>query len=201
MTDDSPARRIADHAARLAALPEAEVLRTLEAVEPLPNVPDLDPAWDDAAFERAELLAAVADEIGRRRLVEAIAPLYERAALDSAFEMMLSFRHGPEKAVAPEWGRLTAIMRPLAGHPRSGTRRWAVEELGILRDRDGLPELLAALGDPEPFVRAAACGSVEMLSAELDAGEVETCRALIAGLADDPSADVRSAAAHALRDL
>jgi hypothetical protein len=43
-------------------------------VEPLPQVDDDDPVWgDEATWDRVELLMAMADAIGDRRLVEGIA--------------------------------------------------------------------------------------------------------------------------------
>lgn len=128
-----------------------------------------------------------------------IAPVFERAALGDAWEMMQPIRHGPERAVAPDWSRLTAIMRPLVGHHRAGCRRWAVRELGILRDPAGLPELIGALKDPQDLVRAEACMSLGMLSDALD----DDVRLIVLGrLADlteeDPSTEVRAAAAGAL---
>ncbi|MGH3406296.1 MAG: HEAT repeat domain-containing protein [Streptosporangiaceae bacterium] len=55
-------------------------------------------------------------------------------------------------------------MRPLTHHQRAGCRRWAVRELGILRDPQGLDELVSALNDEEPLVRFEACMSLGMLS-------------------------------------
>jgi hypothetical protein len=48
--------------------------------------------------------------------------------------MMQGLRHGPERAVAPDWQLLTSIMRPMTRDQRAGCRRWAVRELGIFRD-------------------------------------------------------------------
>jgi HEAT repeat protein len=77
--------------------------------------------------------------------------------------MMRGLRHGPERAAAPDWPALTAIMRPLTRDHQAGCRRWAVRELGILRDPDALDDLLAAVQDPEPLVRSEARASLGML--------------------------------------
>jgi hypothetical protein len=102
------------------------------------------------------------DEIGERRLLRAIAPLFQRAVLGDAYEMMQNLRHGPERAAAPDWQALTSIMRLLTRHHRAGCRRWAARELGILRDSQALDDLVAALGDEQPLVRSEACTSLEM---------------------------------------
>lgn len=68
----------------------------ITALEPLPDADDDDPAWlRDATWERAEFLLAAADAIGERRLVRAIAPLFQRAAVGDGYEMMQGLRHGP----------------------------------------------------------------------------------------------------------
>jgi hypothetical protein len=68
-------------------------------------------------------LLAAAEVIGERRLVRAIEPLFQRAALGDGYEMMRGLRHGPERAVAPDWETLAGIMRPLTRHHRAGCRR------------------------------------------------------------------------------
>lgn len=197
--DGSPADRIDQHRTTFARLSDAEVLARLAGLEPLPETDDLDPAWDDDAFDRAEKLIAFADEVGERRLVEGIAPVFERAALGDAFEMMQSIRHGPEKAVAGDWPRLTGIMRPLASHSRPGTRRWAIRELGLLRDPSGLPELLAGIDDQTDLVRYQAYSSLGMLDGVLEGDVREDVRRLVAARAlADPSDEVRAAARWAL---
>jgi hypothetical protein len=65
--------------------------------------------------------------------------------------------------VAPDGHFLTVIMRPLTRDQRAGCRRWAVRELGILRDSQALGDLVSALGDEEPLVRSEACTSLGML--------------------------------------
>lgn len=141
-----------------------ELVALLGAVEPLPDVDYDDAAWDvDATWDRLELLLAIADAIGERRLVRAIAPLFARAGLDDPGDLMQGLRHGPERAVAS--GRqLAEILVPLLPHARAGCRRWVVRELGILREPDTLPYLLAALEDPEPRVREETCSSLSMLA-------------------------------------
>lgn len=195
----TPAEGIQRHAAALHPLSNDEFLARLRSVEPLPDADDLDPAWDDPnTFDRAELLVAFADEIGERRLIPAIAPLFERAALGDAYEMMQSIRHGPERAISPDWSVLTAIMRPLVTNERAGCRRWAVRELGILRDPLALNDVIGALDDPQDLVRAEACTSLSMLADVLGDEARSVVRAeLVARSESDPSAEVRSAAASA----
>jgi HEAT repeat protein len=187
----------------VAQLSDDELLAAITSMAPLPDVDDLDPVWtDDANFERAELLLAIADSIGERRLVRAIQLVYERAAPGDVFEMLRGLRHGPELAVAPDWGRLVAILRPLARHPRAGTRRWAIDELGVLRDRAALPELLAALDDPEPIVRDAAITSLAMVALALNTSERAIARDRLERISEsDPVEDVRASARHTLAGL
>jgi hypothetical protein len=164
MDQRAPADGIRRHRAVIEPLSDDELIARIEATEPLPDADDDDPAWaDDATWDRTEFLLAAADAIGDRRLMRAIAPLFEKAALGDAYEMMQGFRHGPERAAAPDWQALTAIMRPLTRHHRAGCRRWAVRELGILRDPQALDDLLSAVQDPQPLVRSEARLSLSML--------------------------------------
>src|SRR5262245_54529151 len=127
----TPAEAIRRHRDRLELLDDAGMLAALRTLKPLPDADDDDAAWaDDETFDRAYRLVAIADEIGRRHLVAGIGELYERMALGDGFEMMEGFRHGAEAAVEGDWQTLLRIMQGLARHPRSGTRRWAVRELG-----------------------------------------------------------------------
>jgi HEAT repeats len=159
-----PADGIQRHRSVIDRMSDDELLAYLETIEPLPDADDDDPAWlDDATWDRLELLLAVADAIGERRLVRAIAPLFARAALGDGYEMMQGLRHGPEHAVASHRD-LAEILVPLLRHSRAGSRRWAVRELGILRELNTLVYLLSALEDPEPLVREEACMSVAMLA-------------------------------------
>jgi hypothetical protein len=200
----SPAASIARHRTSLAKLSDSNVLAVLQSVEPLPDADDDDPAWSDhRTFDRAYLLLALADEIGERRLVDGIAPLFARVALGDGYEMMPSVRHGPERAVAGDWATLTGIMVSLAKHDRAGTRRWALWELGLLRD-PGTLELLSGVArqDPEPVVRAEAVMSLRMLADVIDPLVQQRARLTLQAVAEqDPSQDVRFHAAELLGDL
>ena len=126
-----PADGIGHHREAIERLSDDELIARIEGTEPLPDADDDDPAWlEDATWDRAEFLLAAADAIGERRLLRAIAPLFERAAIGDGYEMMRGLRHGPERAADPDWPALAGIMRPLTHHRRAGCRRWAVRELG-----------------------------------------------------------------------
>ena len=172
-------------------------------MDPLPDGSESDPVWDDDAnLQRVELLIALADEVGDRRLVAGIAPLFERAALGDVFEMMQGIRHGAERAVEPAWGLLTAIMRPLAQHKRAGCRRWAVRELGVLRDSSALDDLVASLEDAEEQVRAEACMSLVMLRRDISEDQRSDLRRHLESVErNDDSALVRAAANRELARL
>jgi hypothetical protein len=146
----------------------------------------------------AEFLLVAADAIGERRRLRAIAPLFQRAALGDGYEMMQGLRHGPERAVAPDWQLLTAIMRPLTRDQRAGCRRWAVRELGILRDPQALDDLVSAQGDEEPLVRSEAGTSLGMLSQAALHARPQIWAPLQATAERDPSSEVRRHAQWAI---
>jgi hypothetical protein len=198
----APAEGIRRHRAALDRLSDEELIERLCEMPPLPQVPDEDLVWaDDATWERAELLIAFADAIGDRQLIAAIGPLYEHAALGDAFEMMQGIRHGPERAVAPDWDILVEIMKPLVRHSRAGCRRWAIRELGLLRDVATIPVLMEALTDVEPWVRQEVCKSLHMVAeaADLDT-QAEVRNALVAVSEEDESEMVREEARWASGD-
>lgn len=192
MVERIPAEGIGRWRQVIEPLPDDELIARIEGTEPLPDADDGDPAWlEDATWDRAEFLLAAADAIGERRLLRAVAPLFQRAALGDAGEMMQGLRHGPERAAAPNWRVLTDIMRPLARHQRAGCRRWAVRELGILRDERALEDLLLALADEQPLVRSEACSSLGMLGRAW-AGDRERVLARLQDAAEhDESGEVR----------
>jgi len=199
MDERVPADGIGRYRQVMEPLSDDELIARIEGTEPLPDADDDDPAWlEDATWDRAELLLAAADAIGERRLLHAIAPLFQRAALGDAHEMMLSLRHGPERAVAPDWQVLTSVMRPLTRHHQAGCRRWAVRELGILRDPQALEDLVSALGDEQPLVRSEACASLGMLGKAVSAAR-QRIRACLQDAAEhDKSSEVRRDAQSAI---
>lgn len=193
-----PAEGIGRHKADFTRLSDEEFIELLRELPPLPQVPDGDPIWtDDATWDAVERLLAFADEIGNRRLASAIRPLYELASLGDAFEMMQAIRHGPERAVAPDWGVLIEIMKPLVRHPRAGCRRWAIRELGLLRDVGTIPLLMAALSDDEAWVRQEVCMSLQMVAGSADPAAQAQVRSALGRVAnEDDSQMVREQAAR-----
>lgn len=201
--DVTPAEAISSYSRRLAVLDDDDMLSALKELGSLPDADDDDPAWtDDATLARAYQLMAFADEIGRRGLVAGISELYERAALGDAFEMMDGLRHGAEAAVNGDWASLTEIMRDAARGARSGTRRWAVRELGILRDPAGIAELLDARRDEEVLVRHEALSSLRMLAQVPDPSlRAVVAASLLEAARTDASQDLRYTAADLLAEL
>jgi len=201
MNERAPADGISRHRQVIGSLSDDELIARIESTEPLPDAGDDDPAWlEDAAWDRAEFLLAAADAIGER-LLTAIAPLFQRAALGDANEMMQGLRHGPERAAAPDWHALTAIMSPLTRYDRAGCRRWAVRELGILRAPQALQDLLSALEDEQPLVRSEACLSLSMLGQSAPATR-QPIRACLRAVAEhDTSGEVRTDAQRAIKAL
>jgi HEAT repeat protein len=202
MDERAPASGIRRHCQAIEPLSDDELIACIEGTEPLPDADDDDPAWlVDATWDRAEFLLATADAIGERRLLRAIAPLFQRAALGDAYEMMQNLRHGPERAAAPDWQALTGIMRPLTRYHRAGCRRWAVRELGILRDPQALHDLISALGDEQPLVRSEACASLSALGQAVPATR-QPMRARLKAVAEhDTSSEVRSDAQRAIEEI
>jgi hypothetical protein len=202
MNERAPAHGIRGHRKAIEPLSDDELIARIEGTGPLPDADDDDPAWaQDATWDRAEFLLAAADAIGERRLLRAIAPLFERAALGDAHEMMQGLRHGPERAAAPDWQALTAIMRPLTRHHRAGCRRWAVRELGILRDSTALNDLMSALEDQQALVRSEACVSLSMLGQAEPATRQTILSRLTAIAEHDTSSEVRSDAQKAIEEI
>jgi HEAT repeats len=202
MDERAPADGIRRHRQAIDPLSDDELIARIKGTEPLPDADDDDPAWlEDATWDRAEFLLAAADAIGERRLLRAIAPLFQRAALGDAYEMMQNLRHGPEQAAAPDWQTLTGIMRPLTRYPRAGCRRWVVRELGILRDPQAMDDLMSALEDEQPMVRSEACMSLSMLGQAVPTAR-EPMRARLRAIAEnDPSSDVRAGAQWAIEQI
>jgi HEAT repeat protein len=199
MDERAPADGIRRHREVIDPLSDDELIARIEGTEPLPDAEDDDQAWlEDATWDRAEFLLAAADAIGDRRLLRAIAPLFQRAALGDAYEMMQNLRHGPERAVAPDWPALTTIMQPLTRHQRAGCRRWAVRELGILRDPQALEDLVSALGDEQPLVRSEACASLGALGKAVPAARPQIRARLQATTERDKSSEVRRDAQSAI---
>lgn len=202
MDERAPGDGIRRHRQAIEQLSDDELIARIEGTEPLPDADDDDPAWfEDITWDRAEFLLAAAEAIGERRLLRAIAPLFQRAALGDGYEMMQDLRHGPERAAAPDWPALTGIMRPLTRHHRAGCRRWAVRELGILRDPRALHDLMSALGDEQALVRSEACVSLSMLGQAVPTAR-QPMRARLEAIAEhDTSSEVRSDAQRAIEEI
>lgn len=199
MDERAPADGIRRHRQVIEPLSDDELIARIEGTEPLPDADDDDPAWlDDASWDRAEFLLAAAEAIGERRLLRAIAPLFQRAALGDGYEMMQGLRHGPERAASPDWHALTSIMRSLTRHHRAGCRRWAVRELGIPRDPHVVGELVSALADEQPLVRSEACTSLGMLGEAVPATRQQIRSRLQDTAEHDESSEVRRHAQSAV---
>jgi HEAT repeats len=198
----APADGIRLHSRVIAALSDDELISRITRAEPLPDADDDDPAWlEDGTWDRAEFLRAAADAIGDRQLVRAISLLFQRAALGDGYEMMQGLRHGAERAVAQNWSLLADIMRPLTRDRHGGCRRWAVRELGILRDPRALDELAEALSDVQPLVRCEACMSLAMLAQAVPDACPEITARLQRAATDDSCNEVRRHAQCALKRI
>jgi hypothetical protein len=157
----SPAEGIERHRAELPVLDEDAFLAAVRAI---PALADRDaPSWkQEASWEDAYRLLAAADVVGERGWVRAVVPVFERVARADLYGAMRSVRHGPERAAGA--AALAALLEPLASHPRAGTRRWSLRELGGLRQRSSLQPLTGALDDGDERVGVEARRSLEVLA-------------------------------------
>jgi hypothetical protein len=160
---EEPSAAIERHGAELRALSEEAFLAELDRLPALADEDD-DAVWDqEGSWDAVYRLLAAAKVIGERGWVKAIVPLFERAAKGDLYGTMLDIRHGPERAISDS-AEFAAMLEPLTKHPRAGTRRWSVRELGILRQRSSLQPLVDALADEDDEVREEARQSLEMLA-------------------------------------
>lgn len=141
---------------------DAEILSELRALEPLP--PEGAEDWAlDATWNRACLLVALGDVVAVRRLREGVAEILNCMCLGDPGESMRGMRHSIEAAVDHDWAFLARACVDGSRSDRAGTRFWATDELGILRDVATLDTMIALLDDPEPEVSRQACSSLVML--------------------------------------
>lgn len=161
---ESPAQAIERVKDDFRSRSDADLLRELEALPILP-AEDSD-TWeaDSPWWQTAQRFTALADLAAERRLRPAIPLLLGRSCYGDPGEMMRGLRHALEAIVAPDYDALTPFCVEAAASAQPGARLWAVDELGVLRDRQGLAALLAALGDSAPEVRRTACRSLSMLT-------------------------------------
>jgi HEAT repeat protein len=161
---ESPAQAIERLKNNLRSRSDADLLRELETLPALP--PEDGDAWevDSQWWQTAQRFIALADLAAERRLRAAVPLLLERACYGDPGEMMRGLRHSLEAIVAPDYDDLAFFCVNAAASPQPGARLWAVEELGVLRDRRALAALLTALNDPAKYVRQAACRSLSMLT-------------------------------------
>lgn len=143
---------------------DAAVLADLIALEPLPDedVFYSDSALSSAAWARANLFVALSGVCATRKLRPAAKLLLERASEGDPGEMMRGLRHALEGIFTPDWEDLARVCIECMSSQRAGTRMWAADELGTLREPMGLPALLAALDDPQIYnpARATVLGNV-----------------------------------------
>jgi len=138
------------------------LLAELSSFAVLPD--ENDPVWDDEQTwtNLGYPYAALARVAGDRRLKEAITLLLEKASYGDPYESMRGLRHSLEKIVNPDWHTLTQICIQVSKSPNRGARLWAINELGILRDKDAFDVLVNALHDDD-LIQYEACMALEML--------------------------------------
>jgi hypothetical protein len=141
---------------------DAEVLDELRALAALPD--DGDAEWElDATWTRAYELVALSEVVAERHLVDGIGLVLDKMCLGDRDDMMMcGMRHAFEAAVDKDWPRLTSICVSRCTSERAGTRYWAVDELGVLRDPSALPTVLEMFGDRDVGVAQAALRAAAM---------------------------------------
>jgi hypothetical protein len=141
---------------------DASILDELRALNPLPDEQD-EAAWQlDATWQSTHLLIALAQHVAKRRLEAGVGLILDNMCFGDPYEVMRGMRHKLEAAVAPDWQRLAEICISRCSSERAGTRYWAVDELGILRDPSALPAVLALFNDREPQVAVNAFRAASM---------------------------------------
>lgn len=157
-----PAETIAKLKADRATWSPEQILDDLEALPPLPD--EYDPQWqEDDAWQAAYKLIALSDLVGEHRLADGVGLVLDRMSHGDPGETMRGMRHSLEAAVKPEWWRLAEICLSRCNSPRPGTRYWAVDELGVIRDPASVPALVELLDDPESGVAVVACRALLMI--------------------------------------
>lgn len=92
---------------------------------------------------------------------------------------MRGMRHSLEAAVWPDGSRLVSICIARCSSERVGTRYWAVDELGVLRDAIAMPTVLRMFDDRDPEVAVVAFRAAAMMlqgRPDLRAGVVNSLR-------------------------
>lgn len=171
MTDRPFYLLIQDEIERRANQSDADLLRDLELLSPLPDehvwfgiTGRGNPAWDEPETEQQLItFLATAGLVAERKLREGVSLLLEKASYGDKGETMRGLRHALEKAYAPDWSDLAEVCIKAAQHKRPGTRLWAIHELGILRDPRALSILFDAIYDRAYLVRDRAIPALSMV--------------------------------------
>lgn len=161
---------------------EDELLRDMESWDALPD--EDDPRWADAeppgpVWDGAKRLLAAVDECGARGWTTAAIRAYTLMADWDCHGVMLSMRHGFERAFMhgpdDDAGSVAfaLALEPLTTHERAGTRLWAVAELGVLRELSSLSYVVDRLDDEHPAVAEEARSSLVMLAQRHVEAELE----------------------------
>jgi hypothetical protein len=158
-----PYQIIDDLAAAYSRLSDAKVLAKLAKIPPLAD--EGDPAWQGRRYWRrvAYPYLALWQVAAARRLRAAIPLMLDRACFGDPGEIMRNLCHALEGIVEPDWAALTELCIPALASPRAGTRLWAAEELGRLRDRAAIPALERAAQDEVPEVRQSVASALERM--------------------------------------
>jgi hypothetical protein len=171
MTDRPFYLLIEDEIERRANQSDADLLRDLDLLSPLPDEyvwfgsrDRNNPAWDEPDTEQQLItFLAMAGLVAERKLREGVSLLLEKASYGDVGETMRGLRHSLEKAYADDWSGLVDVCIKAAQHERPGTRLWATRELGVLRDSRALPVLFDAIYDRASLVRDQAILSLSMV--------------------------------------
>lgn len=162
MTDERAPHQIIDEmAAAYAQLSDVQVLAELAAIPGLSD--ESDPCWlsEEYWHRVAYPYLALWNVAAARRLSAAVPLILDRACLGDPGEIMRNMRHAIEAVYGPDWSALTACCVTALRSHRPGTRFWAADELGVLRDAAAIPTLEVATRDEFPEVRNRATEALE----------------------------------------
>jgi hypothetical protein len=163
-TDDRRSYQIiADMAATHSPRSDDEVLAELAAIPPLAD--ESDPCWlNEGYWQRlAYPFLALCQVAAERQLRAAVPLILDRACFGDPGEIMRGLCHTLESIVRPEWSALTGPCIVALQSPRPGTRLWAAQELGRLRDPIAIPALKLAAQDDAQEVRDLSASALERI--------------------------------------
>lgn len=157
-----PLTMIEQYAKELSPLSDDELLRALRALAPLP--PESHKDWnEESTWLAAYRFLAFSDLCATRRIRASVPLLLDRASSGDPGEMMRGLRHTLEGIFDPDRSGLAAVLCESTKSASPGARRWALNELGTLRDSVASAAVMSRLVDEIEVVREEACFALRLI--------------------------------------